>query len=637
MRPNFLMVIGVLVLAGTPARAVDKEDIAAAVERGVIALKRMQADNGRWRHEYIGATALAGLALLECGEDASDRHVQRAAEAIRKEGLGLTHTYSLALCVLFLDRLDHAADTPLIESMLVRLLAGQNGSGGWTYDCPSISAAEQRRLEAEMQGRELRGGRDLSKLPKKGSRTEADLPKEIQGQLRVAAVAGGLPGADDNSNTQFATLALWVGRRYGVPTHVALRRVERRFRASQNGDGGWGYTPRSAAIGALAPMRGMPGLGSTATMTCAGLLGVLCGQGTRGDEARAKGKAKGKAKADKAAPVDVGKDAVVRSALQAIATAIGNPVGGEKVERGRRRDPAARAAGRAYYFLWSLERVAVILGLETIGKKDWYGWGAEVLLANQGPDGTWQGMYGDGGVDTCFALLFLKKSNLARDLSSSLTGVKDVRVLKAGIGASGLKGVGSKGLAPTDIGEKTTDPSEASSGRRPAAGKPKESTRPRSVAEETAARLARDLVRTRGETRAGMLKALRDSKGPAYTEALAGVIPKLEGETLKQARQALADRLTRMKVETLREYFKERDTEIRRAAALAAGQKDARTLVPDLIGLLEDEETMVQRAAHASLKAIAGTDLGPKAGAEAEERKKAITAWQAWWKKQTRE
>ncbi len=625
-----VLAVGVLVLVGVPAPAVDKDEISAAVERGVTALKRLQAGDGTWRHEYIGATALAGLTLLECGEAKSDRAVQRAAEAVRREGLRLTHTYSLSLCVLFLDRLDNANDTPLIESMLVRLLAGQNGHGGWTYDCPGISAGEVRRLEAEMKGRELRGSRDLSKLPKKGERTQADLPKEIQGQLRVAAAAGGLPGIDDNSNTQFATLALWVGRRYGVPTQTALRRVEKRFRASQNEDGGWGYHMRSPALASTPIMRGMPGPGSSATMTCAGMLGVLCGQGTRGDDRK-----KGKAGEGKAAAVDVSKDGVLRLGLQALATAIGNPIGG-KVERGRRRD-TARAQGRAYYFLWSLERVAVIMGLETIGKKDWYAWGAEVLLANQDPGGTWSGLYADAGVDTCFALLFLKKSNLARDLSSRLIGPKDpgVRVLKGRVGGKGLLGAPSKPLA-TDIGDKKMEDNVSAAGKRPAV-QPAESARPGSVKEQTAASLARDLVRTRGQTQAGMLKALRDSKGPEYTEALAGVIPKLEGETKKRARQALADRLTRMKAETLREYFKERDVEIRRAAILAAGQKDARALVPDLIDLLQDEETMVQRAAHASLKAIAGKDLGPKAGADAEQRKKALAAWQAWWKKQARE
>src|SRR5262249_23637374 len=100
---------------------------------------------------------------------------------------------------------------------------------------------------------------------------------------------------------------------------------------------------------------------------------------------------------------------------------------------------------------------------------------------------------------------------------------------------------------------------------------------------------------------------------------------KLEGETKRLAREALADRLTRMKATTLREYLKEKDPELRRAAAIAAGQKDARDLVPELIGLLDDHDS-VRSAARAALKAIAGNDLGdrPEPG-------------RIWWKKQAKE
>ncbi len=71
------------------------------------------------------------------------------------------------------------------------------------------------------------------------------------------------------------------------------------------------------------------------------------------------------------------------------------------------------------YFFWSIERVAVIYGLKTIEGKDWYGWGSEVIVANQKTDGSWQEWY-PGIPDTCFALLFLKRANLARDLTTKL-------------------------------------------------------------------------------------------------------------------------------------------------------------------------------------------------------------------------
>ena len=45
----------------------------------------------------------------------------------------------------------------------------------------------------------------------------------------------------DNSNTQFAILALWVAQRHDVPMDRTLRLIANRFQTSQNADGSWGY------------------------------------------------------------------------------------------------------------------------------------------------------------------------------------------------------------------------------------------------------------------------------------------------------------------------------------------------------------------------------------------------------------
>lgn len=76
---------------------------------------------------------------------------------------------------------------------------------------------------------------------------------------------------------------------------------------------------------------------------------------------------------------------------------------------------------------------------------------------------------------------------------------------------------------------------------------------------------------------------------------MAGAIPQLTGEARQAARDALADRLTRMKADTPARYFQDQDAEIRRAAALAAAQRDAKALIPDLIPLLNDAEPSVAR------------------------------------------
>ena len=57
----------------------------------------------------------------------------------------------------------------------------------------------------------------------------------------------------DNSNTQFAMMAVWVSRRHGMPVEDVLTGVDSRFRKYQQEGGGWGYqisvlNPKSGAL-----------------------------------------------------------------------------------------------------------------------------------------------------------------------------------------------------------------------------------------------------------------------------------------------------------------------------------------------------------------------------------------------------
>src|SRR5205085_1133704 len=121
----------------------------------------------------------------------------------------------------------------------VRLLGAQADNGGWPYISPQVPDSEVKRLEAH-----YRDSKGKTLPPVKRPRGVRDLAPEVQELLKSAGPRPALQVGDtDNSNTQFATLALWVGRRQGVPVDVALGLVDRRFRGSQNvADGGWGYT-----------------------------------------------------------------------------------------------------------------------------------------------------------------------------------------------------------------------------------------------------------------------------------------------------------------------------------------------------------------------------------------------------------
>src|SRR5262249_48482141 len=149
----------------------------------------------------------------------------------------------------------------------------------------------------------------------------------------------------DNSNTQFALLGMWVAQRHDVPARRTLSLLVRRFETSQNFDGSWGY--RYSYGG---------GEEERPSMTCVGLLGLAVGHGiARQPRDRA---------ADK--PIV---DARLRDGLTALSKSVGQPAGNW-----------SDRPMENLYFLWSVERVGVLYGLPTIGDKDWYRWGAEVLI-----------------------------------------------------------------------------------------------------------------------------------------------------------------------------------------------------------------------------------------------------------------
>ena len=72
-----------------------------------------------------------------------------------------------------------------------------------------------------------------------------------------------------------------------------------------------------------------------------------------------------------------------------------------------------------YYYLYGLERAAILGGRDLVGAHDWYLEGARYLLGEQAKDGHWStGNLGGGdvtykasdAVDTAWAILFLARA-----------------------------------------------------------------------------------------------------------------------------------------------------------------------------------------------------------------------------------
>jgi hypothetical protein len=441
--------------------AEEQKRINTAIDRGIAWLRHQQQADGGWGicrcangDHHVALAALPGLTLLECGVARDDPAVQQAARLVRLRTPALSHTYDLALAILFLDRLGDKRDEALIGDLAARLIAGQHGDGGWTYECPLVSpqeagqlqnflrdnppvalnnplastnklfdlnpiifakpaASEQNRLYDPLPaigpGQPV-GGPDKGPKRKPAGAGEPppakprlrfpqlspllrSLPVFTNRQLPILPAGPYFQGISDNSNSQFAMIALWVARRHGWPMARTMALVHKRYVETQFPDGSWIYRPGWA-----------PG----PAMTCVGLIGLALGHGSAREFRAAQAPA---APTAGKRPRPSLADPAIQRGLAHLGTLIGNPTGA-------RVEPLQNL-----YFLWSVERVAVLYNLKTIGGKDWYGWEAEMLLLNQHPDGSWGATPYPGSntlLDTCLALLILKRANLVPDLSVTL-------------------------------------------------------------------------------------------------------------------------------------------------------------------------------------------------------------------------
>ncbi|HSQ56370.1 MAG TPA: HEAT repeat domain-containing protein, partial [Gemmata sp.] len=532
-----------------------------------------------------------------------------------------TKTYQTSLCLMYLDRLGEPADEPVIQILAVRLLVGQNSEGGWTYDTiTEVPQTDVQRLKAIKPG-------ERGKM-----HPEVDAyAKSIAG----SKVAGGAIGGDDNSNSQFAVLAVWMARKHGVPVDRALDLVEKRYVASQTREGGWTYN---------GPGPGMPGVGvmpGSPSMFCAGLIGLATGVARKEEKHNAEPKKEpkkdpnkppaqksddpffnpppkeGKAPPAKKKPAARPLSATDRAVKAAIAGLGYHLAESSKAGGGAllvRTQQGGRHGDHDLYFLWSVERVGVIYGLDKIGGVDWYEAGAQTLVHMQSQDGSWSGSYGSE-VCTSFAILFLCRANLARDLSGKVQKETSTE-MKAGIIPSSTSTSGDSATGTPDANASIPPPLLPG------------------VAGTQAGILMGELIRASDKEWGKTLEKLRDSKGSMYTQALIGAVYRVHRERRKSVREALAERLTRMTAGTLRSMAKDEDAELRRAAVLAMAMKDDRDHIPDLIAALQDEEDLVVRAARAGLKSLSnGEDFGPAANATAGEKLLAAESWKKWLNK----
>lgn len=328
----------------TLAEELNASQVQLAIDGGITFLRSQQLDNGSWG-DYSsyrgGKTALCALAALSCGVPQDDPDVSRAVQFLRS--IPPTHTYVVALQTMVFCAASPQRDIELIRRNV-------------------------RWLEATQ----------IKTPPRPGTWTYTQT----------------LGGQGDNSNTQFALLALHEAARVGVKVSPEVWRLARDHWAySQSPNGGWKYYLE-------------PALPETGSMTCAGIASMIilserlspqdaaiengeitcCRQGEGNDDQRR-----------------------IQAAIQWLAqhfSASRNP-----------------GSNRFLYYLYALERTGRMSGSRFIGQHDWYREGADLLVRLKGSRYNqtqfveyWYGEEAeerDPVIATCYALLFLSKGRRA--------------------------------------------------------------------------------------------------------------------------------------------------------------------------------------------------------------------------------
>ena len=383
------------------------------------------------RHGF-GVTALCTYTLADCGYDAEHPVVEKAVRYLRKHWKSYlkgdhwpqASSYSLALMVLALHTLYVTPETEKRASERDRYGARKADAKNPCGYPAWARKAIHRILDWFMDNQADTG---LFRYPggfNTGTRPPAGGP-------------GGPPsshfGDEDLSNTQYVLLALWAGSRCGYELKgPQLEKIAKRLllyqsrlgqrvkrvedpapedaaKKAKGGDHRYAE-PRppggSEDEGPHDQARGFPytlGAEITGSMTTAGLSSLAI--------VKAMLRERGCLTPAMSAKLDKGLwDAIAW--LQLNFTVHENP-----------------GAGRTwqYYYLYGLERACVIAGKRFLGAHDWYRVGADLLLDEQKNDGRWApdgqlGRFGGGPggpshyrtelLDTCFALLFLKRATI---------------------------------------------------------------------------------------------------------------------------------------------------------------------------------------------------------------------------------
>lgn len=321
-------------LAAADPPSLTPQQIQRSIEKARDWLLKEQRANGSWEcamrtdDTRVGATSLVMLALANAGVAADHPALARGLDWLRKQEP--METYSVSLQTMVLAMLAPDTDRALIARNVkwlekAQVPAGRAAGGSWSYSADR--------------------------------------------------------GTGDNSNSQFALLALHEADRAGVPVREEVWALAQQYWVRcANGDGSWGYTIGNS--------------GGSGSMTCAGIASIWITAEHLGAP---------DAMADRDTVSCCGGGSVPKALERGLEWL------------GRRfsvvENPATGGQTWLYYYLYGLERVGRFTARRFIGVHDWYREGARMFVGVQdGFSGAFRGgKIEDPTVATSFALLFLAK------------------------------------------------------------------------------------------------------------------------------------------------------------------------------------------------------------------------------------
>jgi hypothetical protein len=352
-------------------KKIDQQRVNEAVKKGTDFMLQMSAGGcSKFPHpdlQKLGQNVelsyceLIYLTLWHGGVDPADPNMKRLLKYMLKNGI--SRTYNAALQAMVLQKLDPWKYHERIAYIARFLVLNQCENGQWSYGEPIDEPVPTPRKEVASGTGGGERDPDPAVKPVKAELDRVVLKDKAKG-----------PPTGDNSNSQYAALGIRACHDANIRfPKETIAAAQKWWESSQNKDGGWGYQKDEA---------------SYASMT-AGAVGALAIYNFVNGAAPNGGTAQGKGITWLAGNFSVTENAKYQYA---------------KVHY--------------FYFMYALERAGVYLNQDYLGKRDWYAEGCNRLLEDQKKNGSW----GDNMmVDTCFAILFLRRaSNPLRPVATSV-------------------------------------------------------------------------------------------------------------------------------------------------------------------------------------------------------------------------